>query len=220
MSRNPYRPDDYERENQGRRNQDINLRESTRWDQDGGGQGADDWNNESSRYRERNRGSGANGGRGSDPYSEDQWFGERWGRNADLPATWGQSRMGNQQQEKGRYGGRGPQGYQRSSERLTEEINDRLTWDSDVDATHITVTVQDGEATLEGFVEDRFQKRAAEECCYAVSGVRDVHNHLRIQPASGDSSQTGPDKRMLGNEEGQSRQTDTAAEKGRKTLAR
>jgi hypothetical protein len=221
MARNEYRPDDFDRENQARRNQDMNLRDRTRWDQDGGGQIAGD----NRRARDQQFGSGGNAGRGSDPYSEDQWFGERWGRNSDLPATRpqsssDQSNMGSAQQQKGRYGGKGPQGYKRSAERLTEEVNDRLMWDSEVDATNISVSVEDGEVTLEGSVEDRFQKRAAEDCCYGVSGVTNVYNHLRIQPASAVSSQTAADKKKIGGEEGQSRQTDTAAEPTKKTPAR
>jgi osmotically-inducible protein OsmY len=44
--------------------------------------------------------------------------------------------------------------------------------------------VRDGEVTLTGTVDARMVKRAAEECCDHVRGVKDVHNHLRVRPPS------------------------------------
>lgn len=59
------------------------------------------------------------------------------------------------------YWGQGPEGYQRSDERILEDINDRLTWHGNLNATQILVTVTKGKVTLEGMVEDREQKRMA-----------------------------------------------------------
>jgi osmotically-inducible protein OsmY len=81
----------------------------------------------------------------------------------------------------GPYTGRGPQGYQRQDERIREDVNDRLTWHGGVDATNIQVRVENGEVTLEGTVEDRRQKRLAEDIAEDVSGVKDVHNHLHLK---------------------------------------
>jgi hypothetical protein len=80
----------------------------------------------------------------------------------------------------GPYTGHGPQGFQRQDERIREDVNDRLTWHGEVDATNIQVTVENGEVTLEGTVDDRRQKRLAEDIAEDVSGVKDIHNHLRI----------------------------------------
>ena len=55
----------------------------------------------------------------------------------------------------GRYAGRGPKGYQRSDERLKEEVCEQLTADPDVDASDVEVSVQNGEVTLEGTVHTR-----------------------------------------------------------------
>jgi osmotically-inducible protein OsmY len=83
-------------------------------------------------------------------------------------------------ERRGRFAGRGPKGYRRSDERLKEEVCDRLTADPDIDAGGLAVTVKDGEVTLEGCVLDRQMKRGAEDCIESISGVRQVHNHLRV----------------------------------------
>jgi osmotically-inducible protein OsmY len=83
--------------------------------------------------------------------------------------------------------GRGPKGYQRSEERIREEINDRLTAHGLIDATDVDVRIQHGEVTLTGFVDSRDAKRAAEDCAEDVSGVREVHNHLRIRSHADDT---------------------------------
>ena len=75
--------------------------------------------------------------------------------------------------------GRGPKGYQRSDDRILEDVCDRLTY-SDVDASEIEVRVQNGEVTLSGSVNDRADKRRAEDVAEEVSGVRDVHNNIRV----------------------------------------
>ena len=75
--------------------------------------------------------------------------------------------------------GRGPKGYQRSDDRILEDVCDRLTY-SDVDASEIEVRVQNGEVTLSGSVNDRGDKRRAEDVAEDVSGVRDVHNNIRV----------------------------------------
>jgi hypothetical protein len=75
--------------------------------------------------------------------------------------------------------GRGPKGYQRTDARIHEDVCDRLTY-SDVDAENIEVRVQGGEVTLSGSVRDRWDKRRAEDVAEEVSGVRDVHNNIRV----------------------------------------
>lgn len=77
--------------------------------------------------------------------------------------------------------GKGPRGYRRSDERITEEINQRLTDDAHIDASDIEVSVSEGEATLTGEVDSRRAKRLAEDCAEHASGVRDVHNRLTLR---------------------------------------
>jgi hypothetical protein len=85
----------------------------------------------------------------------------------------------------GGHRGRGPRNYQRSDERILDDVHHRLTDDADVDATEIEVTVRDREVTLSGTVADRFQKRRAEDVAESVSGVTHVQNNLRVQLAPG-----------------------------------
>ena len=80
----------------------------------------------------------------------------------------------------GPHRGKGPAGYQRSDERIREMVCESLTEDDQIDASHIEVAVSQGEVTLSGTVDDRQAKRDAEDCTWSVSGVRDVHNLLRI----------------------------------------
>ena len=77
--------------------------------------------------------------------------------------------------------GRGPRGYVRSDERIYEQICELLTIDRYVDATDIEVSVTEGIVTLTGTVENRAEKRLAEDCVDTVPGVRDVNNNLRIR---------------------------------------
>jgi hypothetical protein len=80
----------------------------------------------------------------------------------------------------GRHAGRGPKGWQRSDDRIREDVNERLTDHPHIDASEIEVQVQNGEVTLSGTVEDRHAKRLAEDIADSVSGVRDVHNQIRV----------------------------------------
>lgn len=84
-------------------------------------------------------------------------------------------------QSRGEHRGRGPQGYKRSDERITEEVHDRLTDDPWLDASNINVSVSGGEVTLSGTVNDREAKHRAERIVEELSGVNHVQNNLRIQ---------------------------------------
>jgi osmotically-inducible protein OsmY len=81
--------------------------------------------------------------------------------------------------------GVGPKGYQRSDERISDEVHDRLTEDSWLDATDIQVEVKGGEVTLSGHVENREAKHRAERLIEDLSGVRHVQNNLRVKPGAG-----------------------------------
>jgi osmotically-inducible protein OsmY len=76
--------------------------------------------------------------------------------------------------------GRGPRGYQRSDERIHEEVCERMSECGDLDASDIEVRVSGAEVTLTGVVRERPDKRLAEDLAEQVSGVREVHNQLRV----------------------------------------
>jgi BON domain len=63
----------------------------------------------------------------------------------------------------GPHAGRGPRGYQRSDERIREDVCERMTQSGDLDATDIEVRVSNSEVTLLGTVRERQDKRLAED---------------------------------------------------------
>ncbi len=76
--------------------------------------------------------------------------------------------------------GRGPSGYQRSDQRIYEDVCERLMEDDRVDASEIQVSVTNGEVTLSGTLRSRNAKRRATDLAEDVSGVKDVHNQIRV----------------------------------------
>jgi osmotically-inducible protein OsmY len=92
--------------------------------------------------------------------------------------------------------GRAPKGYQRSDERIKEDVCDRLmhSW---VDAENVEIEVRSGEVVLAGTVEDRQSKRAIEDIADRVLGVKDVQNNIRVRPRGAEEQQrttTSPKK--------------------------
>jgi hypothetical protein len=81
----------------------------------------------------------------------------------------------------GMHKGKGPRGYQRSDERIRDDINDRLADDSFIDASDVEVNVRNSDVTLSGTVESRDAKRRAEDIGESVSGVKNVENRLRVK---------------------------------------
>jgi osmotically-inducible protein OsmY len=84
----------------------------------------------------------------------------------------------------GTFAGRGPKNYKRSDERIEEDVCERLTENAELDASDITVQVEDGEVTLSGTVQHRYFKKLAESIVDSVSGVTDVHNQITISSRS------------------------------------
>jgi hypothetical protein len=80
----------------------------------------------------------------------------------------------------GPFTGRGPRGYQRSDDRLWEDVCECLTQLGRLDASEIDVKVNNGEVTLTGTVSSREEKRMAEDAVDSVPGVQDVRNELRV----------------------------------------
>jgi osmotically-inducible protein OsmY len=80
-----------------------------------------------------------------------------------------------------RHRGKGPRGYERSDERIHEEVCERLTHHPLIDASLMEVSVKNREVTLSGQVLDRQMKHMAEDVADEVSGVREIHNNLRVR---------------------------------------
>jgi hypothetical protein len=81
------------------------------------------------------------------------------------------------------FSGRGPRGYQRSDDKILQDVVHVLTMHPWVDASEIEVKVRDGVICLQGIVQDRDQKHLAEEATSKISGVREVHNYLIVHPS-------------------------------------
>jgi len=98
-------------------------------------------------------------------------------------SSMGRSMMG------GPYAGRGPRGYQRSDERIREDVCERMSDCGELDASEIEVRVSNAEVTLQGTVRDRHDKRLAEDLVDEVAGVREVHNQIRLSQPGSDAGQ-------------------------------
>ena len=81
---------------------------------------------------------------------------------------------------RGPHTGHGPEGYQRSDERIREDLGEQLTDHGELDAREIEILVVNREVTLQGSVSSRSDKRLAEDIAESVSGVGEVHNQLRV----------------------------------------
>lgn len=81
--------------------------------------------------------------------------------------------------------GKGPRSYQRSDDRIREDINDALMEDPYVDASEIDVAVTKGEVVITGIVDDKNVKRRVEDVILNISGVRDVFNKVQTRVSGG-----------------------------------
>ena len=75
----------------------------------------------------------------------------------------------------------GPKGYQRSDERLREDISERLLEARYIDSSEVTVEVTGAKVVLEGSVPERRMKHAIEDLVDACPGVLDIENRIRVQ---------------------------------------
>lgn len=112
------------------------------------------------------------------PHHEERtWF----DRARDEVSSWmGDQDAQHRREADGAHRGRGPKGYRRSDERIREDVSDRLTDDSWLDAHGVEVAVSDGDVTLSGTVRSREDKKRAEALAESVTGVDNVQNNLRI----------------------------------------
>ena len=122
--------------------------------------------------------------RGPQPRGMQGNYGPDMQRGYGTQSNYGQPGGGNYGQSYGPqsfggHRGKGPQGYTRSDDRIKETVCEALHDDDHVDASHIEVVVKNGEVILTGSVEDRRQKRIAEDVIERLPGVKDIQNQLR-----------------------------------------
>lgn len=139
------------------------------------------WGNDQGRNRDYGRGDS----------NDRSW----WDRTKEEVTSWfgdDESERRKDREQKS-HKGKGPRNYSRSDDRMKEDINDRLSDDPWVDASDIDVVVSSAEVTLTGNVNERSEKRRAEDIAESVSGVKHVENRLRVGKHQDDrSSQSGP----------------------------
>lgn len=96
--------------------------------------------------------------------------------------------------QKGSHFGKGPKNYQRSDEKIKENICDQISADPWIDASEVEVEVSDGEVTLTGSVEDRHTKYRIEDICDSCTGVKDIQNQIRVQKSGSSTSESKSSK--------------------------
>jgi osmotically-inducible protein OsmY len=99
-----------------------------------------------------------------------------WDRTKDEVSSW----FGGGRNEEGPHRGKGPKGYQRSEQRIKEDVCERLSEDPYVDASNIEIDIQNNEVVLSGSIDSKEAKRRVEDIVESVSGVSNVQNHLRV----------------------------------------
>lgn len=68
----------------------------------------------------------------------------------------------------------------KTDENIAKDVVDSLYWDSRVDASKVSVTVDDGIVTLSGTVSSYAEKVASSEDARLITGVRDIDNQLKV----------------------------------------
>jgi len=101
-----------------------------------------------------------------------------WRGGSDWRGSWDRAM-------RGPHTGRGPRGYQRSDERIHEEVCEILTHHGEINASDMDVEVHNGEVFLRGFTDSGMIRRLTEEVVEGVPGVRDVRNELRVRSRTG-----------------------------------
>lgn len=141
-------------------------------------------------YRDRyeSNGDSYNSGRHSNEnHYRNNNKGERdwWDKTTDEVASWfgddDAQRRREVDKRTGPHRGKGPKGYTRSDERIKDDINDRLSDDSFIDASEIDVTVENCEVVLSGTADSKEEKRRAEDIAERVSGVKNVENRIKVK---------------------------------------
>jgi len=142
--------------------------------------------------RSQERSIGSRDWRGDPSYSYRGSSGSYSGGYSGGGYSWDDQQRGQRDEHPGffkRLFRRGPKGYQRSDERLREDISERLMMSSSVDSSEVTVNVSSGKVTLEGTVPDRYMKHYIEDLVDACPGVQDIDNRIRVDASSGRSSE-------------------------------
>jgi hypothetical protein len=129
-----------------------------------------------SRFGRRSTGTGYHQPYDLNYYNEDSSDARTWDKRSNESYLWEDAGK----QEHHSHYGKGPKGYKRSDNRISEDLNERLSDDNFLDASGIEVSVVNGDVILTGTVTDRVDKRRAEDIAESISGVTNVENRIRV----------------------------------------
>ncbi|MCC6909671.1 MAG: BON domain-containing protein [Phycisphaerales bacterium] len=110
----------------------------------------------------------------------------------------GQSQRGSDGDSGRRRYGKPPKNFQRSSDRIRDDIAERLMSEPGIDASDVDIRMQERNVVLEGTVPDRWMKRYIEDVAEEVMGVEDVENHIRVKRESSRSEQNEEESSSAG----------------------
>jgi osmotically-inducible protein OsmY len=204
---------DYSNRNQYTGDNDGNRGQGQRSGYSGGSYGTSGGTGGREDWGRRNVGSGSYGGRNRNQQSmyggdtsnygnANQGSFDRgwWDKTRDEVSSWfgdddaERRRRSDSRNSGGGYKGKGPKDYKRSEERIKEDVCDRLSDDDLLDATDVQIQVQDNEVILSGTVNEREQKRRAEDLVESISGVTHVQNNIRVNRSGGITDTTDKNK--------------------------
>jgi osmotically-inducible protein OsmY len=92
----------------------------------------------------------------------------------------------------------GPKGYQRSDERLKEDISERLMESHHIDSSDVSIEVRGAKVVLDGTVPSRHMKHAIEDLVDACPGVQDIDNRVRVANQMMRQGQSGQSQTLTG----------------------
>ena len=96
----------------------------------------------------------------------------------------------------------GPKGYQRTDERMREDICDELMQADTIDSSDVAIEVASAKVVLHGSVPIRWMKHAIEDLADACPGVQDVEDKIRVRT---ESKGTSPDDGVVDFHDGRAR---------------
>jgi osmotically-inducible protein OsmY len=71
---------------------------------------------------------------------------------------------------------------ERSDEDIARAAVNAIAWHTLLPKDKIQVWVEQGRITLEGVVDWQYQRKSADQCVRYLAGVKDVNNHIVVQP--------------------------------------
>lgn len=132
-----------------------------------------------------------------DPYQEDATGGDRKGyhalegagrqgwdydQNRGYAYVHGNRRGAMEQSNQIRdHRGKGPRNYQRTDERILEDIIDNVS-SKGLDVSDVEIRIDKGEVSLSGSMPGKLSRRVLEDVVEDVAGVRHVENGIRVNP--------------------------------------